>query len=357
LCEALERYSGCFRGYEPRQAARLEELDGLAIHPNDVMLFSDLQYEERDRWTDSRSSRVPLPFETDRVVDWSPLWSLTRQSVRYLPTGLCYFGRRAPEDAFFRADSNGAAAGNTVEEAILHGFMELAERDAIGVWWYNRVARPGVNIDSFDDPYPARLRSYLERLGRDLWVLDISNDLGVPAFGAFSRRTGMTPERILMGFGAHFEARIALLRSLTELNQMLTWVIPVESGKVAQDVINDAEGTAWLAEASLARDAHLAADIRQPARRAEDYPAPRSDDIRDDVLACQAIVEKLGLEMLVLDQTRPDIGLPVVKVFVPGLRHCQRRLAPGRLYDVPVDSGWLDAPRTEQQLNPIPFFV
>jgi hypothetical protein len=54
----------------------------------------------------------------------------------------------------------------------------------------------------------------------------------------------------------------------------------------------------------------------------------------------------------VLDQTRPDIEVPVVRVIVPGLRHFYRRLAPGRLYDVPVKLGWRDRPLAENELNP-----
>jgi len=60
--------------------------------------------------------------------------------------------------------------------------------------------------------------------------------------------------------------------------------------------------------------------------------------------------------MLVLDQTRPDIGLNAVKVFVPGLRHFWKRLAPGRLYEAPVKVGWLKEPLTENQLNPSDLF-
>jgi ribosomal protein S12 methylthiotransferase accessory factor len=58
----------------------------------------------------------------------------------------------------------------------------------------------------------------------------------------------------------------------------------------------------------------------------------------------------------VLDQTRPDIGLAVVKVVVPGMRHFWARLAPGRLYEVPVRLGWLERPLDEDELNPIPIF-
>jgi ribosomal protein S12 methylthiotransferase accessory factor len=76
----------------------------------------------------------------------------------------------------------------------------------------------------------------------------------------------------------------------------------------------------------------------------------------EDVNTCVEIARQQGLETLVLDQTRPDIGLSVVKVIVPGLRHFWRRLGPGRLYDVPVKLGWIQQPLREEQLNPISMF-
>lgn len=108
---------------------------------------------------------------------------------------------------------------------------------------------------------------------------------------------------------------------------------------------------------TLANQPYLAPDPAAPARKASDFAKWATDDLRDDVLACQALVERLGLEMLVLDQTRPDIGLPVVKVLVPGLRHFWPRFAPGRLYDVPVQLGWLPRPLPEEELNPIAMFL
>jgi hypothetical protein len=47
----------------------------------------------------------------------------------------------------------------------------------------------------------------------------------------------------------------------------------------------------------------------------------------------------------------------VVKVVVPGMRHFWVRLAPGRLYDVPVRLGWLDHALAEEDLNPVPMFL
>ncbi len=68
------------------------------------------------------------------------------------------------------------------------------------------------------------------------------------------------------------------------------------------------------------------------------------DDLLDDIKLCQQIVEQHGMEMLILNQTRPDIGLRVVKVIVPGMRHFWKRLGAGRLYEVPVQFGWLKNP-------------
>ena len=81
------------------------------------------------------------------------------------------------------------------------------------------------------------------------------------------------------------------------------------------------------------------------------------DDLLDDVQLCQKIVEAKNMEMLVLDQTRPDIGLRVAKVIVPGMRHMWKRLGEGRLYDIPVNMGWLKESLTEEQLNPFPMWM
>jgi oxazoline/thiazoline synthase len=44
-------------------------------------------------------------------------------------------------------------------------------------------------------------------------------------------------------------------------------------------------------------------------------------------------------------------------VIVPGLRHFFARFAPGRLYDVPVELGWLANAHSEAELNPQPMFL
>jgi ribosomal protein S12 methylthiotransferase accessory factor len=357
LCEALERYSGNFQGDEIRKLASYRQLGARATHPNACMIVSDAQYERRQEWNAqaSRFHRIPDPLDEEVEIEWTPVWSLTDEAFTYLPTSYCYYGYPAPREASYCwADSNGSAAGNTVEEAILHGFLELVERDSVCLWWYNRVQRPRVDLESFDEPYVHRLLEHYRKLNRQLWVLDLTSDLDISTFAAISRRTDSVEEDIILGFGAHFEPRLALLRALTELNQYFP-LLTLGNENDKYEYAN-AEHRHWWKTATLENQPHLAPDPSMPATPAEGE-VTWSDDLREDVLRCQQIVARQGLEMLVLDQTRPDIGLPVVKVIVPGLRHFWVRLGPGRLYDAPVKLGWLEEPLAEDQLNPIPMFV
>jgi oxazoline/thiazoline synthase len=349
LCEAIERYCGHFQGHEPRRRATLRQLGATAVDPRSCMLYSERQYAAREQWNaqPSRFNRVPLPFEDDCEIEWSPVWSLSRREQRLLPTAWLYFGYpQAQQQRWFHACSNGNAAGNSREEAIMHGFYELIERDALAIWWYNRLQRPGFDLDSFDEPFIGRVRARLHAHGRDLWALDLTCDTGVPVFGAFSRSFNGAGNSIAMGFGAHGDAPLALLRAVTELNQMLIWLPP---GSGSEGAFRDPEIVDWMRTATLETEPYL---VPRGTRTGTEFSSQRHDDLKDDVNASLALLDRLDLEMFVLDQTRPEVGMPVVKVIVPGLRPAHARFAPGRLYDVPVKMGWRSGALDETQLNP-----
>ncbi|MER6084748.1 TOMM precursor leader peptide-binding protein [Streptomyces sp. NPDC001833] len=359
LCEAVERYAGIWRGDPMERFAAYEELGPeAAVAANSLMLFSERQFAERQQGNSpaARTEKIPLPLSPDQPISWSSAWSLTDDTERLVPAAYAWYGHPELVQGFCLPDSNGNAAGNTLEEAILQGFCELVERDSTALWWYNRVRRPALDLDSIGDPYVARLRESYTRSGRDLWVLDITGDLGIPAFAAVSRRMDEASEDIVLGLGAHLDPRIAATRALTELNQSL----PVVAGRNADGSTryrtDDPIALGWWREASLARNQWLAPDPYMPASRILDYPDLRALSLGDAVRHCVRLASEAGMETLVLNQTRPDIDLHVVKVMVPGLRHFWRRLAPGRLYDVPARLGWRDAPLTEADCNPVGFF-
>jgi oxazoline/thiazoline synthase len=340
LGEAVERYSGIFRGDEVRMTASYRELGNEAIHPNVCMNFSACQYRERNQWNhrEIEFNWVPQPFDEEREIEWTPAWSLTEERFKYAATASCYFGYPfSVEHDFCRPDSNGNAAGTSLEEAILQGFLEVVERDSVALWWYNRARRPGVELASFEEPYFEALRKLYRILGRDMHVLDITADLSIPAFAAVSRgRRG--EEDLLLGFGAHLDPRIAIARALAEMNQSLAGAI---AGKTPPPFVGDMFECAFLGPEGSA-----AVKTRQ------DYSLCHGEDLRENLRCCVALARGRGLEILVLDQTRAEAGMRAVKVIVPGMRPWWARFAPGRLYDVPVEIGWQSARLSEEQLNP-----
>jgi ribosomal protein S12 methylthiotransferase accessory factor len=350
LCEAVERYSGTFQGDELRIRGSLRSLGDRAIHPNDCMLFSERQYAERATWNRAHSpfNHVCAPVRPDAVMDWTPVWSLPGRRHRLLPTAMLYFG--APGDGCVRADSNGAAAGSSLEDAVLQGLLEVIERDAVAQWWYNRFRLPAVDLDGLGDPWVDELRGQHARLGRDVWVLDATSDLGVPVMVAVTHRRSGGPERIMLGFGAHLDPRTALRRALTEMNQLLPSVL----GDEIPD--GDPDAAYWLRHATVANQPYLLPDHAR-TRTVDEYDYVVREDVRDDVTWLVRALAARGMETLVLDQTRPDVGVPVVKVVVPGMRAFWARFAPGRLFDVPVQTGALARPTSYDELNPLPLFL
>jgi ribosomal protein S12 methylthiotransferase accessory factor YcaO len=208
----------------------------------------------------------------------------------------------------------------------------------VAIWWYSRVRRPAVDLARFEDPYFAALEEHYRAMGYRLWVLDITTDLEAPAFVALAR--SIESDRWCIGFGCHLEARLGVQRALTELNQLFE---PAGTSRAPWGAMAD-ESFLFPGDAAASQGTGGAGD-------------PVAGDLRADIDACVRRAGRLGLEVLALDQSRPDIGLHAVKLMVPGLRHFWPRLGPGRLYDVPVRMGWLEKPRTPEELNPTSLYL
>jgi oxazoline/thiazoline synthase len=107
----------------------------------------------------------------------------------------------------------------------------------------------------------------------------------------------------------------------------------------------------WLESATLSEHPYLVPDAAAAPVPRDAFPWTACADWRDDVMRCVERLSRVGLETFMLDQTQPDIGLPVCRMVVPGLCHFWRRLGFERLYEVPVRMGWQASQKTEAELN------
>jgi bacteriocin biosynthesis cyclodehydratase domain-containing protein len=357
--EAFERFSTCYRGEEVIEHGTYTALKERALHPHGILGYSDHQYDTRDDWNVANIGSyqvVPNRFPETEELEWTPLWSLTNQEFKLVPAALCYYGHPDLRHFFNTIDSNGVAAGSTQVEAVVQGFGELVERDSVAIWWYNRLSRPGVDLSGFNNPYLATLQAHYQQMDREYWVLDITNDLGIPAFAAISRRTDVEVEDIIYGFGAHFDPQTAIMQAVVEMNQCLPGVTFKQPNGKTEYRWEQQDAVTWWKSATVANQPYLLPDTTVPLKQLSDYPTLAKATLKANLELCVDILRNVGLEMFMLDVTRPDVGINVCRVVVPGMCHFWRRLGPGRLYNVPVQLGWLTHPRQEDEMNPYAIF-
>lgn len=346
LGEAIERYSSQYEGYEPRVRASFLELGDAAIHPHDLMGFSERQYKHRDSLRQRGDiTYVPDPYDATYPIDWTPAWSLTQKRWRLVPSAYVYYSY--PKEGggdICDGCSNGVAAGNCLEEAVMQGFFELAERDATAMWWYHKLRKPAVDWRSFDLPFLTAVDAAMDGVGMKLEVLDLTNDLGIPVFSA-SLFNGNDDYRFkATGLGCHHDPRIALERAVSELGQ--SWRLADRD-----------EYSLKFQNTPCSREQFLRADPRQTPKRPFDFAKRQFHDFLNEIEGTVHLLREKELEMLMVDLTRPDVGFPVVRVIVPGMVHFWPRFGCRRLFEVPLRAGWVERNTGEDDLNPVPFFL
>lgn len=340
LFEAVERFSSLYQGDEAIVKSSLVDLGPSAFHPNDLQLFSESQL---NTWTPESlqklgAYRIAQHYNEEDPLHWTPAWSLTYNCRRFIPFSYCYSDVASHINSSYACfTGNGVAAGVCFEEAILQGLFELVERDAVAIWWYNQINRPTPNSQVLADPFYVKTKREYNQAGWDMWVLDLTHDLSIPVYAALaqSKRDG----RFCIGFGCHLSSKLALFRALTELNQLFD-----PNGELK---------TPWD-EKAMNSTQYLFPSGEAVAPQS--YPLGETGFL-DDIQECLHQLNQANLELVVVNKSRPDTGVKVAHVIVPGLRHFWPRYGKGRLYDIPTKMGWLKNSLSETSLNPAPLVV
>lgn len=359
LGEILERYAAGIHRPEQFVRGSLAELGPAALDPRTLPLGSPREYTE--------VAGELAPYHPDLVIDWVRGSSLVTDELRYLPAVTVYVPYRAPHrgERLLHPNSTGLAAGSGSAHATHGGLLEVIERDAAAIYWYNRLRVPTLDWPSLPAG-PAR--TILERIrarGVELLAKDITTDLGVPAVMLLGRFAADDHPVALCGFRADIDLHGALLGAGQELEHLLAMyhrsrdqgLTPVpDPAAEPRDIWDFA--TYYCHESRVGALDFMHGGPRRPVPDPTSTPRGHAD-------AVEHLVTRLsddGYDAITVDLTPIDVaecGVSVVRTVIPGLQPVSfhrrfRHLGGRRVFTAPVRMGARERELTEEQLNPDP---
>jgi ribosomal protein S12 methylthiotransferase accessory factor len=262
---------------------------------------------------DPKDLILPEGTDTDRLIPWVEGYDITNNQPIFVPAHAVFHPLPPNYRTLFRTNTNGLASGNTMEEAIFHALSEVIERDA---WSLVEASRDtGATVENIDDPTSVEMQKKFADAQVDVRVRDITSDIGIPTIAAVSDDTVLQdPTLLTIGMGTHTSARIAVLRALTEVAQSrLTQIHAAREDTTVADIRKRMgyERTKRMNRYWFASSGN---------RKFSDIPSFDTSDFLDDITLAQKRLQKAGLpKVIVVNLTRETIGVPVVRVIVPGL--------------------------------------
>lgn len=259
------------------------------------------------------------------TISWIEGYDLLARETCWVPWDVVHTDytlqtRHNIEQHHFLSGSNGLASGNHLVEAVSSAICELVERDAVAVWHARNVRERSLcrlDAGSIDDGDCRMLLELYQtaQISPRLW--DVTSDIGIPAFlcdipaSADDASSGL---RRFRGSGCHPDRGLALARALTEAAQTrLTYIAGIRDDLPPSDYTESAEqklGAALLDAVSQASKSRLFRDV----------PNHCTDDVAVDLRWELERLRAIGLQRVVaVDLTRPEFGIPVVRVVIPGL--------------------------------------
>ena len=292
---------------------------------------------------------VRFQYNNDMPMEFLPGFDLFTNEQILVPASLALF-RYSPDPPFVNPfafhHTNGLASGNVMEEAICHSLCEVIERDATSLAELrasaiafhflrhitNTLKAKGYALNSIptdkyvDDPsiFPDVNISHIEfqpvkaladkflQAKIPLIIKDITSDIGIPTFNAssiewISHDYGYLAE----GHGTHPDARIALLRAITEVSQ--TRAANIQGARDDLRKIKYGQNNT---------DGKHAWQFMHSVKNVEfsEVSTYFNQDILDDIKLILEHLKQTGLKRaIIVNLTNDSIGIPVVRAIVPGL--------------------------------------
>ena len=251
-------------------------------------------------------------YDHNKEITWAWGCDLAGEEDILVPACAVYHPYHEDGALLTKTHTNGIAAGNTMEEAVIHGLAEVIERDAWSIAQYTQHFHDAIFIeDDQENEFIIGIFKKFEKAGIEIVAKDITTDVGMPVVAAFSRDLLHQTMAPIDGFGAHLDPKVATVRALLEI--ATTRALFIQKYGI--------EGMCETAPLYLRHgeeeDPRFYAYHQKGIKELE---VGYSTDIYEDI---QNMISKLrarGLNRVIaVNLTRSDVDIPTVRMIVPGM--------------------------------------
>lgn len=257
-------------------------------------------HEHPDKAAEARDFFNLLPFE------WTWGYNLTKKTPVMVPF-----------DWFYAINEfNGPSAGNCREEAIMQGISEIVERHVCSIISEKKIAVPLIDPDSVKDDVVCGMLDKFRKAGIELFISDFSLDTGIPTIGVLAYDPSTFPEKseIIWTAGTAPDPVKALSRALTEVAQ-LAGDFNTGSNYIASGLPKFSN----LNQTDFIRNSDKTIDI-------SDLPDISDRNIKTEIERAMESLERLGMEIILIETTHKELGIPAFYTIIPGARFRERAL-------------------------------
>ncbi len=218
-------------------------------------------------------------------------------------------------------ETNGAAAGNTIEEAALQAVCEVVERHVTSLVAHERRPLPAIAPASCTAAPVRNLLDAFLGAGIHVHLMDFSLDTGIPSVGALAWDPASYPEssELVFAVGTATDPVQAGVRALTEVAQLAADFqarTRYHPGAIRFETLD---------EARFLLDSPGSVSLL-------DLPSIAARDFREELDAAVRCLARHALEVYLVDITDPVLSIPAVYAVVPGAHFRERTRREGVLF-------------------------
>jgi ribosomal protein S12 methylthiotransferase accessory factor len=317
-----------------------------------------------------------VPYREATTIGWIPGTSLANGGKVYVPALACLMAYEpaSPEELLFPyMEGGGVAAGPTSADAVLSAALEVIERDAFMITWFNRLPASRVPLSTYPDGDVIEFCKSYDRAGIAIELYRLPTDTPVVVFLALivddRGRPGTPPVAVGLGAGlepAHTARRAILEAAMSRFGrgeQLKERGLHKRIREIAEDhrlVADHLDHRLLYSNPDLigAFDFLRKAPTEELAWgeiTLEEDPSSRLGRLVDHFMGA-------GNDVIAVDLTTDDMrahGLHVARTIIPGFQplhfgYATPRLGGRRVFEVPRNLGMRSEPSSPEELNYLP---